>query len=65
MFKCLNCGSTAQPKAEYCHNKDHTSIIEITTCGCGCETVTHYTLQMETVRTKDGTLLKTRRGVKK
>ena len=65
MFKCLNCGSTAQPKVEYCHRKDRTLIMEIITCDCGCQIITHYTLQVETIRTKEGTLLKTRRGAKR
>ena len=65
MTKCLNCGSTAQPKEQYVQHPNGTAITRITTCGCGCETTTYYTLVREITRTKDGTQIGHRKGNKK
>ena len=55
MMRCLNCGSTAQPKVEYTPNLTGTAIIERTVCGCGCVTTATYKLIKEETRTADGT----------
>ena len=62
MVKCLNCGSTAQPRVQYLTNHDDTTITRIITCGCGCETTTHYSLVQEFTITKSGTLINHRKG---
>ena len=60
MTKCLNCGSTAQPKVSYSTNEDDTKFIKKTVCGCGCTTITVYALEREVTWTKDGTQIRRR-----
>lgn len=62
MIKCLNCGSTAQARADYTSNPTRTSIIERITCGCGCVTLATYNLSKEETRTADGTQIGHRKG---
>lgn len=65
VIKCLNCGSTAQPRVQYLTNQNDTTITRVITCGCGCEITTHYALVQEIAVTKSGTLISHRKGERK